>query len=83
MTSWWYLENDESIGPLDVHEIEQLLQQRRISSTTMLKREGTETWRALREIPELEALTGAAQASAPAPPASHPVATNLMVTRPS
>jgi len=54
MTTWWYSEKDNKTGPVEIDEIKRLLLSGKISTKTMIWREGMESWLPLEEVKELE-----------------------------
>jgi uncharacterized RDD family membrane protein YckC len=56
MSTWWYLHNNERIGPVERDELKQLLQRGPVADTTMVWKEGMEVWTPLNLVPELDGL---------------------------
>ncbi len=56
MTTWWYEEAGDRIGPIDVEELRALVVNGRLSRETLVWRPGMETWRPLSGIKALRAL---------------------------
>lgn len=54
---WWYADGDSRNGPVDEDTLRQLLLQRRICETTLVWKEGRESWIPLAQVAELKHVT--------------------------
>jgi len=59
MSTWWYLHNNERIGPIEDDELKRLLQHGAVSDATMVWKEGIGAWTQLDRVPELNGLRAA------------------------
>ena len=53
MKSYFYLKNDEQIGPVEIEELRQLIQNNTIGKETYLWQEDLPDWKLAKEFPEL------------------------------
>lgn len=56
MTQWWYADKNKKIGPVEMDELRRLLQNGKISLSTIVWQEGMTTWQPLGEVEPLRAL---------------------------
>lgn len=59
MSTWWYLHNNERIGPIEHDELKRLFQHGAVSDATMVWKEGIGAWTQLNRVPELDGLRAA------------------------
>lgn len=79
MSGWWYAGGDGKVGPVEVGEIERLIQSGAVSPSTLLWREGMAEWLPLADIPEFKRGVEPVPPPLPTPtaniPAFYPMAT--------
>lgn len=64
MKGWWYLRDDERVGPLSVETFQELYQDGLVDAATSVWQDGMDQWLPLDQVPELKA----AVLSVPPPP---------------
>jgi uncharacterized RDD family membrane protein YckC len=70
MTAWWYIDkHDEQVGPIEHAELARKILAGDIKATTMLWKQGMDTWRRLDEIDELASIQQTLPPPAPPKPA--------------
>lgn len=73
MTAWWYAEKEKKTGPLEQGELASLVQRGKIGPSTMLWKEGMESWLPLNEIEELQPLKAAIPPPLPSKASTDPL----------
>jgi len=79
MGTWWIADKDKKTGPFGLDELKRLLENGKISTSSMVWKEGMEIWQPLDEVAELSSLKSALPPPIPKQPdpdpLSYPMAT--------
>lgn len=56
MSTWWYLEKNQKVGPIEGDELKRRLQGGSVTGASMVWKEGMDLWTPLEQVPELDGL---------------------------
>jgi uncharacterized RDD family membrane protein YckC len=81
MDEWWYVRNEEKIGPVSTSDLKSLLQRESIGTTTMVWQEGMDAWLPIGDVPALVSIKQAVPPPIPQQVESEQVLAMPLATR--